>query len=96
MQPELAFLGVSPGETAVVAIAILILFGAKRMPAIARSIGHAVGEFRRAARDLSAEIMREPAPGRPERPAKIDSPADADDYPEKPSQADENPSARAG
>ena len=68
MQPILAFFGVSPGETAVVLVAILLLFGAKRLPGIARSLGRSIGEFRRAASSLSAEVMREALPDRPTLP----------------------------
>ena len=96
VRPVLAFLGVSPGETAVVAIAILLLFGAKRMPAIARSLGRAIGQFRRAAGDLSAEIMRERAPEQPAAPAKKDAAEDAAGPADDPYHADKAPSDRAG
>lgn len=81
MQPVLAFFGVSPGESAIVFIAILLLFGAKRMPEIARSLGRAIGEFRRASRDLSAEVMKESLPEQQALSKKNDS-TGSECYPE--------------
>ena len=42
----------------VVFAVILLLFGAKRLPSIARTMGRTLEEFRRAARDFSSNIMR--------------------------------------
>jgi len=44
-------------EILLVLVAALMLFGAKRLPEIARSLGKAMEEFRRAARDVTDEIM---------------------------------------
>jgi sec-independent protein translocase protein TatA len=58
----------SSSELILVFVAILLLFGAKRLPSIARNMGKAMEEFRRAARDVTDEIMQadvkppEPAP----------------------------------
>ena len=53
------FFGGAPGghEMLFVLLAILLLFGAKRLPEIARSLGRSMEEFRRAARDVTDEIM---------------------------------------
>ena len=66
-----AFLGVSPGipEMVVVFAAILLLFGSKNVPKIARSFGKAMEEFRRAAREVNEEIMHA-ADELPEPPPK--------------------------
>lgn len=98
MQPVLAFFGVSPGETTVVLVAILLLFGAKRMPSIARSLGHAIGEFRKAARDLSAEVMRESLPEQLELPPDQKNSAEENEvYPEtKLPASPEDPDRHAG
>jgi sec-independent protein translocase protein TatB len=55
-----AVLGGSLGaaERIVVFLAVLLLFGSKNLPRIARSIGRALEELRRAARDFSGEITR--------------------------------------
>lgn len=54
-----AFFGGSPGagEILLVLFVVLLLFGARRLPSIARSLGRTLEEFRRAARDLSHDIM---------------------------------------
>lgn len=54
-----AFLVGSPGagEMLVVFLAILLLFGAKRLPGIARSLGRALEEWRRSARQIRDELM---------------------------------------
>ncbi|OQA23831.1 MAG: twin arginine translocase protein A [Verrucomicrobia bacterium ADurb.Bin345] len=46
------------GELMVIFLAILLLFGSKNLPKIARSLGRALAELRRAARDFSGEIAR--------------------------------------
>jgi sec-independent protein translocase protein TatA len=56
----LAFIFESVGgpEVLIILVVILILFGSKNLPKMARNIGRSVEEFRRAARDVSSEIMR--------------------------------------
>ncbi|MCF8260662.1 MAG: twin-arginine translocase TatA/TatE family subunit [Melioribacteraceae bacterium] len=44
-------------ELIVVMIAVLILFGAKRIPDIARGIGKGMAEFKKAMRDVENEIQ---------------------------------------
>lgn len=57
---NMAFLGISPGapEMIFVFVMILLLFGSKNVPKIARSLGRTLEDFRRAARDVSDEVMR--------------------------------------
>lgn len=43
-------------EMVVIAIAALVLFGPQRLPEIARTIGKALREFRRATNEFSEEI----------------------------------------
>ena len=59
MTISMAFLGGSlgPGEILLVSLVILLLFGARRLPSIARSLGRTLEEFRRATRNLSHDIM---------------------------------------
>jgi len=45
------------GEIILVLAVLLMLFGAKRVPGIARNLGRMLEEFKRAARDVSDEIM---------------------------------------
>ena len=48
-------MGLSTTEILVVVIVILILFGAKKIPELARSLGRASYEFKKAKEDLRAE-----------------------------------------
>ncbi len=78
----------SGGEILLILFVILLLFGTKNLPKMARTLGRTLEEFRRAARDVSDEIMRadtdaatddEPKslPGRvPQQPADQPPPAD--------------------
>lgn len=56
----LAFMGASPGagEILLILLVVLMLFGAKKVPELARSIGRALSEFRRAAREMQDELLR--------------------------------------
>jgi sec-independent protein translocase protein TatA len=56
----ISFLGGAPGggELLLVFAVLLLLFGAKKLPGIARSLGKTIEEFRRAARDVTDEIMK--------------------------------------
>lgn len=47
---------IGPTEVALILIILLLIFGPSKLPALARSIGEAVREFRKA----SAEIMAPP------------------------------------
>jgi sec-independent protein translocase protein TatA len=55
------------GEIILIFVVVLLLFGSKNLPSIARSLGKALEEFRRAARDVSNEIVRadQPPPPKP-------------------------------
>ena len=46
-----AALGLSGGELLIIAIALLILFGAKKIPEFARGFGEGIKEFKKASRD---------------------------------------------
>ena len=45
------------GEILLILVVVLLLFGAERLPVMARSLGKALEEFRRAARDLTHDLM---------------------------------------
>ena len=51
MDTLLAFGGLSPMELLVVAGVIVLLFGAQKIPTLARSLGSGLTEFRRGLRD---------------------------------------------
>ena len=48
--------GLGEGEFLVIVLAILLLFGAKRIPDVARSLGSGIREFRRAMREIHDEV----------------------------------------
>ena len=47
---------IGPWELALIFLIVLLLFGAKRLPEVARSIGKAVKEFKKAGKDIKDEI----------------------------------------
>ena len=60
-----AFLGnMSIGEILVILLVILLVFGAKRIPELARSLGKASREFKDARDGVLTELEKEPAPGK--------------------------------
>ena len=70
-----------PGELALVFIVALMLFGSRNLPKVARTIGKALEEFRKAAREVSNEIMRgehEPSARHESRPDSHGEPDDED------------------
>ena len=57
MTNTLAFIGGLGGpELAVIFIIVLLLFGAKKIPELARGLGKSMGEFKRARDDFEDEI----------------------------------------
>lgn len=47
-----------PGELILLFVVILVLFGPKRLPEIARMIGRTLDELRRASQDFRDQVMR--------------------------------------
>ena len=56
-QSQLAFFNLGPWEILLVLIVILVLFGAKRLPELARGLGLGINEFRDAVDSSKKEIM---------------------------------------
>jgi sec-independent protein translocase protein TatA len=46
----------------IVLVILLLMFGAKKLPELARGLGQAMKEFSKAKSDIHDEILREPAP----------------------------------
>ena len=46
-------------ELILILLIVLLLFGANRLPEIARSLGKSIREFKKASKDLSDEITKE-------------------------------------
>ena len=50
------FSKIGSAEILIIAILILVLFGAKRIPELARGLGQGIQEFRKASKDIKKEI----------------------------------------
>ncbi|MBO6536282.1 MAG: twin-arginine translocase TatA/TatE family subunit [Balneolaceae bacterium] len=50
------FNGIGAPEIIIVAIFVLVFFGAKRIPELARGLGQGIKEFRQASKDIKKEI----------------------------------------
>tara|TARA_B100000963_G_C22152018_1_gene462224 strand:- start:241 stop:480 length:240 start_codon:yes stop_codon:yes gene_type:complete len=61
---NLLFLGLSAGSIFVIVIAILLLFGSKELPNIARTLGKGIREIKNATSEIQNEVAKS---------AKIDS-----------------------
>ena len=71
-------------EWVIVVLAVLLLFGAKRIPDLARSLGQSIKEFKKGAREVTDEIQNAqteaqvkpapPAPSRADLPASQSTP----------------------
>lgn len=53
------FLGLGPWEILLIVIILLILLGPRKLPELARSMGEALKEFRRASSSLSGNEIKE-------------------------------------
>lgn len=58
MVPMLAAFGLSGGELILVLVAVLILFGAKKIPDFAKGLGQGIKEFKKASREVQDELER--------------------------------------
>ena len=47
-------------ELFLILLIIVILFGAKKLPELARGLGEGIREFRKAARDVQGELEKDP------------------------------------
>lgn len=52
----LALFGLQPGEMLLILALLLLLFGAKKLPALARGLGKSVSEFRKGKREFESDI----------------------------------------
>ena len=76
MNAILAVFGLGGGELIIVLGAVLILFGAKKIPEFAKGLGQGMKEFKKASREVTDELENamhsEPTP--PPAPKKISAP----------------------
>lgn len=52
-------LGMGPSELIVILILALVIFGPKRLPEIAKSIGKAIGEFKKASQGIQSAVQKD-------------------------------------
>jgi TatA/E family protein of Tat protein translocase len=60
--------GLGFGELIVIFVVALLVFGPKRLPELARTLGKSMNEFRRASNDLRRSIMEADTPASPAPP----------------------------
>jgi sec-independent protein translocase protein TatA len=66
MQPILALFNLGGGEIILILAVVLILFGAKRLPELAKGLGQGIREFKKVASDETALMSNHmPAAARP-------------------------------
>src|SRR6476646_501091 len=91
---------VTPGPTewVLILVIVLVLFGAKKLPELARSLGQSMNEFRKAREDFDKELHAagseiKGAPQQPYQPAPNQQPYQPPQNPAPPSQpiAQQNP-----
>jgi sec-independent protein translocase protein TatA len=75
----LAFGAPGPSEWVLILVIVLVLFGAKKLPELARSLGQSMNEFRKAREDFDKELHAagseiKGAPQQPYQPAANQQP----------------------
>ena len=96
MPVNLAFLSGAPGpgELIVIFLAILVLFGPKRLPEIARMVGKTLNDLRRASQDFKDQIMTiDEVPIAEPDPAENDTFSEEEDFTSDDHQEDPQPLA---
>ena len=58
MMTTLAVFGMGGWEMVLILAVVLVLFGAKRLPELAKGLGQGIKEFKKATRDVTDEIQR--------------------------------------
>lgn len=67
---------IGAGEILLIFVVVLLFFGAQRLPSIARTLGQAMEELRRAAREFTRDVTGDNPPA-PRPPASLPPPPDA-------------------
>ena len=69
----LALLGIeAPSEILLIFLVVLLLFGGKKLPELARALGKSIGEFKRGQTESAPEkkIEKQAEPAEPDEPKK--------------------------
>lgn len=64
--------GIGAQEILLILLIILLLFGAKKIPEIARGLGRSVSEFKKGVREVDEEIKKEETTEKRQPPEKKD------------------------
>ena len=64
-----AFLGVGGGEVIVILVVVLLLFGAKKLPELAKGLGQGIREFKKASSEVTDELLLIRLMASPSKPA---------------------------
>jgi len=75
--------GLRGWEWIVIALVVLLLFGAKRIPSMMRNIGKGIHSFKQGIEDAKQEINREVQRAEPEKPVSSEKKASSDNVDEK-------------
>ena len=70
----LALFGLGAGEMIVILCVLLLLFGAKRLPELARGLGKSLSEFKKASKEAEHDI-RQSIDEQPKTPSQANKPA---------------------
>ncbi|MFZ3168831.1 MAG: twin-arginine translocase TatA/TatE family subunit [Candidatus Methanoperedens sp.] len=62
-----------PLEIALIVVVVIVLFGASKIPELARSLGKATGEFKKGKNEIENELSDINKPGNESKPAEISS-----------------------
>ncbi|MCM1355174.1 MAG: twin-arginine translocase TatA/TatE family subunit [Staphylococcus sp.] len=67
------FLNLGTGELIIIFVVILLLFGAKRIPDLARSMGKGISQFKQGMNDAVSEINSTPGSAAADKDAKAET-----------------------
>jgi len=62
---------IGPMEISLIFLALLLLFGAKKLPELARGIGKSMGEFKKARTEFEDEILNAETTAKEDKPSPI-------------------------
>ena len=73
-QPLAGIFGLGTGELVLIILLVLLLFGAKRIPELARGLAKSIQEFKKASKDAETEI-RQSVQDQPQTPPPASKPS---------------------
>ena len=86
MTPLFAVFGLGGGEIVFILAVVLLLFGAKKLPELARGLGQGIKEFKKASNEVTDELNRsidEPPAPRTKLPPEGSEPQSSQAQPEQ-------------